>query len=184
MTPKQLSIMLLFYRIWLWSLIEFRIDLWPGLFKVKCQNLYSKYWELTKQWLVVVWFIIRTSNDLNILSVKLIIIKIKECYQVSVTWSNCIWMGCFEWNWPWFWKLCKICGSNRAKQNTTDFSPRLYIGQGVPLPPWKFFYCSYGWIRTCKKKIKKVVKMSTFWDAPPPPQLWKFTTFFFEWILP
>ena len=61
MTPKQLSIMLLFYRIWLWSLIEFRIDLWPGLFKVKCQNLYSKYWELTKQWLVVVWFIIRTS---------------------------------------------------------------------------------------------------------------------------
>ena len=147
--------MLLFYRIWLWSLIEFRIDLWPGLFKVKCQNLYSKYWELTKQWLVVVWFIIRTSlkwlwsefhflvptsNDLNILSVKLIIIKIKECYQVSVTWSNCIWMGCFEWNWPWFWKLCKICGSNRAKQNTMNFSPPLHNDKGCGRRAEKNFF--------------------------------------------
>ena len=29
-------------------------------------------------------------------------------------------------NWPWFWKLSKICGSNRAKQNMTNFFPPLY----------------------------------------------------------
>ena len=49
------------------------------------------------------------------------------------TWSRWTCRGCFEiirtsrfQNWPWFWKLSKICGSNRAKQNTTDFSARLY----------------------------------------------------------
>ena len=75
------------------------------------------------------------------LSVKLFSIKIKEWYHVSLTskisaktWSNCTCRGCFEiirtcrfQNWPWFWKSSKICGSNRAKQNITDFSPRLYF---------------------------------------------------------
>ena len=28
---------------------------------------------------------------------------------------------------PWFWKLTKICGSNRAKQNIQLFLPVLYI---------------------------------------------------------
>ena len=65
------------------------------------------------------------------LSVKLIIMKFKEWDQSSLTsnisaktWSNCTCRGCFE-NirtsrfqiCPWFWKLTKICGSNRAKQN-------------------------------------------------------------------
>ena len=75
------------------------------------------------------------------ISNKSIIMKIKEWYHVSLTsnisaktWSNCTCRGCFEivrtcrfQNWPWFWKSSKICGSNRAKQNTTDFSARLYI---------------------------------------------------------
>ena len=67
--------------------------------------------------------------------------KIKEWYHVSLTsnisaktWSNCTCRGCFE-NvrtsrfqiCPWFWKWTKICGSNRAKQNTTDFFPLLYL---------------------------------------------------------
>ena len=66
--------------------------------------------------------------------------KIKEWYHVSLTsnisaktWSNCTCRGCFE-NvrtsrfqiCPWFWKSTKICGSNRAKQNITDFFPLLY----------------------------------------------------------
>ena len=74
------------------------------------------------------------------LSVKSIIMKIKEWYHVSLTsnisaktWSNCTCRGCFE-NvrtsrfqiCPWFWKSTKICGSNRAKQNITDFFPLLY----------------------------------------------------------
>ena len=72
---------------------------------------------------------------------KSILMKIKEWYHVSLTsnisaktWSNCTCRGCFE-NvrtsrfqiCPWFWKWTKICGSNRAKQNTTDFFPLLYI---------------------------------------------------------
>ena len=75
------------------------------------------------------------------LLVKSIIMKIKEWYHVSLTsnisaktWSNCTCRGCFE-NvrtsrfqiCPWFWKSTKICGSNRAKQNITDFFPLLYI---------------------------------------------------------
>ena len=73
-------------------------------------------------------------------SVKSIIIKIKEWDHVSLTsnisaktWSNCTCRGCFEivrtsrfQNWPWFWKLSKICGSNRGKQNTTNLFPPLY----------------------------------------------------------
>ena len=73
------------------------------------------------------------------LSVKSIIRKIKEWPHVSLTsnisaktWSNCAWRGCFE-NvrtsrfqiCPWFWKLTKICGSNRAKQNIQLFVPAL-----------------------------------------------------------
>ena len=66
--------------------------------------------------------------------------KRKEWYLVSLTSnisakisSNCIWRGCFEivrtsrfQNWPLFWKLSKICGSNRAKQNITNSFPPLY----------------------------------------------------------
>ena len=74
------------------------------------------------------------------LSVKSIIMKIKEWYHVSLTsnisaktWSNCTCRGCFE-NirtsrfqiCPWFWKLTKICGSNRANQNIKLFCELLY----------------------------------------------------------
>ena len=75
------------------------------------------------------------------LSVKSIIMKIKEWYHVSLTsnisaktWSNWTCRGCFE-NvrtsrfqiCPWFWKSTKICGSNRAKQNVQLFLPVLHI---------------------------------------------------------
>ena len=75
------------------------------------------------------------------LSVKSIIMKIKEWHHVSLTsnisgktWSNCTCRGCFE-NvrtsrfqiCPWFWKLTKICGGNRAKQNIQLFVPVLYL---------------------------------------------------------
>ena len=74
------------------------------------------------------------------LSVKLIIMKIKEWDHISLTsnisaktWSNCTCRGCFEiirtsrfHNWTWFWKLSKICGSNWAKQNITNLFPPLY----------------------------------------------------------
>ena len=65
------------------------------------------------------------------LSVKSIIMKIKEWHHVSLTsnisgktWSNCKCRGCFE-NvrtsrfqiWPRFLKLTKIFGSNRANHN-------------------------------------------------------------------
>ena len=60
-----------------------------------------------------------------------------------------------------------------------------YIGQGVPLPPWKkFFYCSYGWIRTCKKNKKKLWKCQHFGMTPPPSCENSQLFFFFEWILP
>ena len=73
------------------------------------------------------------------LSVKSIIMKIKEWYHVSLTsnisaktWSNWTCRGCFEnvrtsrfQNWHWFWNLSKICGSNRAKQNTTNLWSQL-----------------------------------------------------------
>ena len=40
------------------------------------------------------------------------------------------------------------------------------------LPPSKkFFIADMDELEHAKKKIKKVVKMSTFWDEPPPPQL-------------
>ena len=73
-------------------------------------------------------------------SIKSIIMKIKEWYNLSLTsnisaknWSNCTCRGCFE-NLrtsrlqicPWFWKLTKICRSNRAKQNMQLFLPVLY----------------------------------------------------------
>ena len=74
------------------------------------------------------------------LSVKSIIMNIKEWHHVSLTsnisgktWSNCTCRGCFE-NvrtsrfqiCPWFWKLTKICVSNRVKQNIELFVPVLY----------------------------------------------------------
>ena len=74
-------------------------------------------------------------------SVKSIIMKIKEWHHVFLTsnisgktWSNCTCRGYFE-NvrtsrfqiCTWFWKLTKICGSNRAKQNIQLFVPVLYI---------------------------------------------------------
>ena len=64
--------------------------------------------------------------------------KIKEWYHVSLTsnisgktWSNCTCRGCFEIVGTsrfhnWFWKLSKIYGSNRAKQNTMNLFPLLY----------------------------------------------------------
>ena len=75
------------------------------------------------------------------LSVKLIIMKIKEWDHSSLTsnisaktWSNCTCRGCFEivrtsrfQNWPWFWKLSKTCRSNRGKQNITNLFPPLYF---------------------------------------------------------
>ena len=75
------------------------------------------------------------------LSVKSIIIEIKDSNHLSLTsnisaktWSNWTCRGCFG-NvrtsrfqiCPWFWKSTKICGSNRAKQNITDFFPLLYF---------------------------------------------------------
>ena len=66
------------------------------------------------------------------LSVKSIIMKIKEWHHVSLTsnisaktWSNCTSRGCFE-NvrtsrfqiFPWFWKLTKICGSKYKIQQS------------------------------------------------------------------
>ena len=83
------------------------------------------------------------------LSVKSIIMKIKEWYHVSLTsnisaktWSNWTCRGCFG-NvrtsrfqiCPWFWKSTKICGSNRAKQNITDFFPLLYIDREISRCP-------------------------------------------------
>ena len=74
------------------------------------------------------------------ISNKSIIIEIKDSNHVSLTsnisaktWSNWTCRGCFG-NvrtsrfqiCPWFWKSTKICGSNRAKQNITDFFPLLY----------------------------------------------------------
>ena len=74
------------------------------------------------------------------LSVKLIIMKIKEWDHISLTsnisaktWSNCTSRDCFEivrtskfQNWPWWWKSSKIWGSNRAKQNKTNLWSWLY----------------------------------------------------------
>ena len=73
------------------------------------------------------------------LSVKSIIMKIKEWHHVSLTsnisaktWSNCKCRVCFEKIRtsrfkisPKFWKFTKICGSNRAKQNIKLFMPVL-----------------------------------------------------------
>ena len=86
--------------------------------------------------------------------------KIIEWYHVSLTsnisaktWSNCTCRGCFEivrtcrfQNWPWFWKSSKICGSNRAKQNITDFSPRLY-------------YCTFLSLKSSQNKLQIKVNL-------------------------
>ena len=43
-----------------------------------------------------------------------------------------------------------------------------YNGQGVPLPPsQKNSIADLDELEHAKKKIKKVVKMSNFWDDPP-----------------
>ena len=97
---------------------------------------YWYLWWWTEQFLeqIVQISVIFISN-------KSIIKKIKEWYHVSLTsnisaktWSNWTCRGCFE-NvrtsrfqiCPWFWKLTKICGSNRAKQNIQLFVPVLYM---------------------------------------------------------
>ena len=68
-------------------------------------------------------------------------IMVLEWYYVSLTstisattWSNCTCTGCVEivrtsrfQICPRFWKLNKICGRNRAKQNMQLFLPVLYI---------------------------------------------------------
>ena len=74
------------------------------------------------------------------LSVQSISMKIKECYHVSLisnisakTWSNWIYRGSFEivrtskFQGSRFWKLTNNCGSNWAKQNTTNLFPPLYM---------------------------------------------------------
>ena len=97
---------------------------------------YWYLWWWTEQFLeqIVQISVIFISNKSKLM-------KIKEWYHVSLTsnisaktWSNWTCRGCFEivrtsrfQNWHWFWNLSKICGSNRAKQNTTNLWSQLYI---------------------------------------------------------
>ena len=71
-------------------------------------------------------------------------------------------------------KSCEI--SQLQSYNYLSFQSILLSGYPNPLEK-KIFIAVLDELEHAKK-IKKVVKMSTFWDAPPP-QLWKFTTFFF-----
>ena len=117
------------------------------------QKLFCSPWKVPISTRIILRNTIKRSRMLNqllltqnvqisivFLSVKSIIMKIKEWHHVSLTsnisgktWSNCTCKGCFEivitsrfQNWPWFWKLPNFCGSNRGKQHTTNLFPPLY----------------------------------------------------------